>query len=198
MRHEQHFWWTTFGRGLLGILAGSAILIIPDMARSILLRPLAITVCILSLAAYGVADSILVCVSSYMAATPRARFALRLQGAAGILLGVLLYATLYEKAELHWFLSLIAVQSLVTAIAEFAVARHATTRSISSWNYAAGAVALLAAVAYGYVRLTLASSLTAQQLSSLIYSYLIAFGASLCLTAARMLYTGAHPAEPRA
>jgi len=198
MRHEQHFWWTTLGRGLLGLLAGSAILIIPDMAKTILLRPLAISVCILSLAAYGVVDSILVCVSSYMAATTRARFALRLQGAAGIAVGVLLYATFFEHAQLHWFLTLIALQSLVTAVAEFAVASHASTRAISRWNYAGAAVALLATIAYATVRLTLVGSLTAQQLAVLIYSYLIAFGASLCLTAARMLYADAHLPTPQA
>jgi uncharacterized membrane protein HdeD (DUF308 family) len=193
MRQEMHFWWTTLGRGLLALAAGSAILVIPDMARTILLLPLAMSVSIVLLAVYGVFDSILVCVSSYMAATPRARTALRVQGVFGIGVGVLIYATFFSHAEMRWFLSLIALQALVTSCAEFAVARHATTRAISRWNYAGAAVALIVALFSLGVRLFVAPQLTAQVLSLLIYGYLIAFGASLCLTAARMLYADYHP-----
>jgi len=192
MRHERHFWWTTLGRGLLALIAGSAILIIPDMTRTILLRPLAMSVSIVSLAAYGVFDSVLVCISSYMAATARARFALRLQGVVGIGVGVLIYATFFTHDQMHWFLVLVALQALATSVAEFAIARHATTGSISHWNYAGAVVALAAAVTYAAVRIFLVDTLTAQVLALMVYGYLLAFGTSLCLTAARMLYADFH------
>jgi uncharacterized membrane protein HdeD (DUF308 family) len=192
MRHETHFWWTTLGRGLLALIAGSAILVVPDMARTILLLPLAMSVSIVSLAAYGVFDGVLVLVSSYMAVTPRARFALRVQGALGIGVGILIYATFFSRAGLHWFFSLIALQALVTSMAEFAIARHASIRSISRWNYTAATVALIAALLYVGARVFLVQVLTAQELALMIYGYLIAFGASLCLTSARMLYADYH------
>ncbi|SEF91583.1 hypothetical protein SAMN05421819_1343 [Bryocella elongata] len=192
MRHEQHFWWTTLGRGLLALIAGSAILVVPDMTRTVLLRPLAMSVSIVSLAAYGVFDSVLVCISSYMAATAKARFALRVQGVVGIGVGVMIYMTFFSHSQMHWFLVLVAAQALATSISEFAVAHHASTRAISRWNYAAATVALLAALVYAGIRIFLIDTLTAQVLAMLVYGYLIAFGTSLCLTAARMLYADFH------
>jgi uncharacterized membrane protein HdeD (DUF308 family) len=188
MKNDEHFWWTTLVRGFLALLVGSAIMVIPDMARTLLLLPVAIAISILGLAVYAVLDSVLVLVTSYMASTSRARFALRLQGLIGIAVGILLYRVFYDQVRLHWFLALIAIQSLTTAIAEFLVARHAASHALSAWNYAASAVALLFSGIYFYIVATFAGQLEPQQITWLVFAYLLAFGVAQCITAARMLY----------
>ena len=78
MKNDEHFWWTTLIRGFLALLTGSVIMVVPDMANTLLLLPIAIVVAILSLAVYGVLDSVLVFVTSYMAASQPAKIALRM------------------------------------------------------------------------------------------------------------------------
>ena len=111
-------------RGLVALLAGSAILIVPDMARTILLLPIAIAVAVAGLAGYGVFDSALIFVSSFMALTSRVKVALRLQGLIGVTIGLLLLSVVYNQVRLEWFLSLAALQALTAGIGETVVARH--------------------------------------------------------------------------
>jgi len=101
MKNDEHFWRTTLIRGFLALLTGSAIMVIPDMARSLLLLPLAIVATILCLAAYGVLDSVLIFITSYMAASRTPKIALRVQGAVGISVGILLYAAFFDHVQLH-------------------------------------------------------------------------------------------------
>ena len=75
MNRYENFWIVTIFRGVLAILLGSPILVVPDMARTLLLLPFAVAVAVLSLAAYGVADSILVFVTSFFASLRPARIA---------------------------------------------------------------------------------------------------------------------------
>ncbi|MES2391191.1 MAG: hypothetical protein V4555_06100 [Acidobacteriota bacterium] len=188
MKNDEHFWWTTLVRGFLALLVGSAIMVIPDMARSLLLLPIAITISILGLAVYGVLDSVLVFITSYMAVSARARVALRLQGVVGITVGILLYRVFFNRVHLHWFLALVAVQALSTAAAEFTVARHAATHSLSNWNYAGSVVALVFSGVYAYIAATLGENMEPQRITWLVFGYLLAFGIAQSLTAARMLY----------
>lgn len=188
MKDDIHFWIATMIRGGLALLTGSAVLIIPDMARTLLLLPFAVALSILCLAAYGVLDSAIVFVTSYMTESPLARTALRLQGSLGVLVGVLLFAVIYDQVRLHWFLYLIAFQAMLTSGAEFIVARHAFTREASSWNFAAAAVALVAFLAYGLAATLFVDGLTPREIAWLIYGYLLALGLAQCITAARMLY----------
>jgi len=127
---------------------------------------------------------------------------LLIQGSAGIGLGLLLLFVVFEQVKLEWFLSLAALQAVSTGIGEIVVARHAPTHAVSIWNYAAGAVALVAAIAYAVVRIGFAYALQQRQISWLVYAYLVAFGVALCLTAARMIYADReaflHPSAPRA
>lgn len=192
MKNNEHFWWTTLVRGFLALLVGSAIMVIPDMARTLLLLPVAIAISILGLAVYGVLDSVLVLVSSFMASTTRSRIALRLQGLIGVTVGILLYRVFFNQVRLHWFLALIAVQAMVTAVAEFFAARHTTSHALSHWNYAAGAIALVFSGIYLYIVVALAGQLEPQQVTWLVFAYLLAFGIAQCITAARMLYADRH------
>lgn len=188
MKDDIHFWIATMIRGGLALLAGSAVIIIPDMARTLLLLPFAVALSILCLAAYGVLDSAIVFVTSFMTDSLRARTALRLQGSLGVLVGVLLFAVIYDQVQLHWFLYLISFQAILTSVAEYIVARHAFTRATSSWNFTAAAVALLFFFAYGLAATVLLNSLTPRDITWLIYGYLLAFGLAECVTSARMLY----------
>jgi hypothetical protein len=189
MKRDVDFWITVLTRGLVALLAGSAILIVPDMARTILLLPIAVAVAIAGLAGYGVFDSVLIFISSFMAQTPRVRTALRVQGLIGVTISLLLLSVVYNQVQLKWFLSLAALQSLSAGISETVVARHtAANRAVSHWNYAAAVIAFVFAAVYAFIRIRWADLLSPRALSWTVYMYLLAFGIAQCLTAARMLY----------
>src|SRR5215472_12283493 len=100
MRQDLHFWLTIMARGFVALLTGSAILIVPDLARSLLLLPIALAVAITGLAAYGVIDSVLIFVSSFMIKRTAATVALRFQGLVGVGIGLLLLSVVYDHVEL--------------------------------------------------------------------------------------------------
>lgn len=197
MKMDEHFWWTTLIRGFFALLIGSVIMIVPDMAKTLLLLPIAVVVAMLSLAMYGVIDSVLVFVTSYMVASLPAKIALRMQGIVGVTVGVLLYWVFFGQVRLHWFLILTSVQAFSTAVAEFLVARHSRTHATSHWNFTASAVAFGFSCAYGYIALRFADRMIAEQISWLLFGYLLVFGIAQCLTAARMLYSDRHLRPPR-
>jgi hypothetical protein len=192
MRHDIHFWVATLIRGAVALIVGSAVMVVPDMATTLLLLPFAITISIVCLASYAVLDSAVVFITSFMVSSGPARIALRIQGTVGVTLGVVLLSIAFERVHLHWFLYLIGLQALCTAIAEFVVARHALTRGTSYWNYAAALVALLFFVAYSFASATAEEAFDPPQIAWLIYGYLIGFGLAQCITAARMLYADHH------
>jgi len=189
MRNDEHFWWTTLIRGFIALIAGSAIMVIPDMARTLLLLPIALVIAVLGLAVYGILDSVLVLVTSYMAESHPAKIALRVQGTVGITVGILLIWVFSDYVQLSWFLILIVIQSLSTAIAEFLVARHSMTSATSGWNFTAATIAFAFSCAYLYVLLIQAAYLGSREISWLAFGYLLALGLAQSLTAARMLYT---------
>lgn len=192
MKKDVHFWLTLLFRGFLALLAGSLIIIIPDMARTFLLLPFAIVITIMGLAVYGVLDSVLVLISSFMTDSNRARLGLLIQGTLGVVLGVLLLSIVFKQAQLEWFLSLAALQALSAAVGELVAARHAMTRNTTIWDYTAALIALVAGVAYLSLRIYVAAGLTAREISWLVYGFLVAFGIAQCLTAARMIYAGSE------
>lgn len=186
---DVHFWFVVLIRGLVALMAGSLVLIIPDMAKTLLLLPFAVAVSIICLALYGVLDSTLVLISSFMTESPWARAGLNLQGVAGITLGVLFASVLFDHIQLTWFLSLAAIQALSAAVGEFVVARHAKTRPSGVLNYSAAIIASCAGLLFVFLRLLYGASLTPREVSICLYGYLIAFGIAQCLTAAQMLYS---------
>lgn len=197
MKKDLHFWFATLVRGFVALITGSMILVVPDMARTLLLLPMAVTVAILGLAAYGVLDSVLIFVSSYMVNNPRASLALRIQGTVGITIGVLLLSVVFDRVRLEWFLSLAALQAFSLAVGEVVIAKHQRNRAVSAWNYAAAVTAGIFACLYLVVRVKFAASLAYRDLSWLVYAYLLVLGIAQCLTAARMIYadyrTAARP-----
>ena len=188
MRKAAHFWMTMMMRGLLALVVGSMILVIPDMARTLLLLPVAFVIAVLGLATYGVLDSALILISSFMTQSRTARSVLLVQGIFGIFIGMLLLFVVFEKVRLEWFLLLAALQAAYAGIGELVVARHFGIPAISRWNNAAGVVALVAAVTYFVLMFEFSAKLDSQHLSALVYGYLVAFGIAQCTTAARMLY----------
>ena len=193
MRRHIHFWFTTLARGFVAMFVGSAIWVVPDMAGSLLLLPMAVGFSVLTLAAYGVVDSAFVLLSSTMSRSKQVAMALRTQGIVGIGVGVLLFTVVYEHVQLEWFLVLAAVQALCMAVTELVVARHTSSHAKSMWNYGAAAVAFCFGCAYLLLRFVYAGSLTSQEICWLIYGYLLTFGFFECITALRMLYSRHHP-----
>jgi len=188
MRRDAHFWIVMLMRGLLALVVGSMILVIPDMARTILLLPLALVISLLGLATYGVLDSVLILISSFMAESRTTRSILVAQGMLGIVIGALLLFVVFDQAKLEWFLSFAALQAISAGVGEVIVARQGETRATSHWNYAAAAVGIMAGAGYLVLRIKFAAILTHNQISWFVYAYLVAFGIAQCMTAARMLY----------
>ena len=187
-KRDEHFWWTTLVRGFGALVAGSAILVVPEMARMLLLLPIAMLVAVLGLAVYGIVDSALIFASSFMATSIRLRLALRLQGVLGVLVGLLLYVVFLDRARLRWFLVLVAVQCFTTALAEFILARHTPRPGDSRWDYAGSAVALVFGAVYLSLALASGDSMMEEEIAWLVYAWLLAAGLALSLKAARMLY----------
>jgi hypothetical protein len=184
MKAYSEYWATNMIRGFLAIVAGTGVLIIPEMASTILLLPFALVISILCLAAYGVIDSALIFTTSFMIPPQKpGRFALRVQGICGAVVGVLLFAVVYDHVELRWFLYLAAAQAAGMAITEFVVARGTSAHHGANWCYVSAAVAAISAIA-----LLLGGSLRPRELAWLIYGYLGIFGFNLFGVSARMLF----------
>jgi len=184
MRAYSEYWATTMMRGLLAIVAGTGVLFIPEMASTILLLPFAFGISILCLAAYGVIDSALVFTTSFMIPGEQpGRFALRMQGICGALIGVLLFALVYDHVRLHWFLYFAAAQAIGVAITEFIVARGTSEHHGARWCYVSAGIAAVCAIALLFGR-----NLSPRELAWLTYGYLGIFGFNLFGLSARMLF----------
>jgi uncharacterized membrane protein HdeD (DUF308 family) len=186
MKAYSEYWIATMVRGLLAIVAGTGILFFPEMAATLLLLPFAILISILCLAAYGTIDSAIVLTTSFMVSHRQpGRLALRAQGICGALVGVLLFALVYDRFDIHWFLYLAAFQAAATAVAEFIVARETAEHHAARWCYGAAIIAGVSAVA-----LLFGWNLTPREFAWLLYGYLVVFGFNLFALSARMLFAG--------
>lgn len=182
------YWAATLIRGFLAIVAGIAVLFIPEMASNILLLPFALAISILCLAAYGIVDSSIVLITGFM--IPRqqpGRTALRVQGICGTVVGILLFVLVYDRIDLHWFLYLAAIQAAGAAVTEFIVARGTSLHHGAKWCYASAAIAAVSAIALLFGR-----NLSPRELTWLIYGYLGIFGFNLFALSARMLFAERH------
>lgn len=195
MKEHENFWIATILRGVLAVLIGSGILVVPDLARTILLLPFALAVVILSLAIYGVADSILVFVTSFFTSLVRVKTILRAQSAFGVAIGALFCSILFDRIHLEWFLYLIALQALATSIAEFMIARHTSREHGSRWCYVAAAIGFFCAAFYAVTATAGAAEDTAREVALLAYAYLAVFGVAQTLMATRMLSLEHHLAQ---
>jgi hypothetical protein len=184
MKTYSEYWAAMMIRGILAVVAGTVVLFIPEMASTILLLPFAVVISILCLAAYGTIDSAIILTTSFM--IPRqqpGRLALRMQGICGAVIGMLLFALVSDRVELHWYLYLAAVQAATAAIAEFIVARGTSAHHGAKWCYASAAVAATSSIA-----LLFGKNLSPRELAWLLYGYLGVFGFNLFSLSARMLF----------
>jgi hypothetical protein len=188
VKSYTEYWAATMVRGLLAIVAAMAVLVIPEMASTILLRPFAVVMSICILAAYATMDSAVVLISSFMIPKHRpGAIALRLQGVCGAVIGALLFSLIYRQVNLQWFLYLAALQAASLAVTEFIVAKGTSAQHGARWCYAAAAIAALSAVA-----LVCGANLPPRRLAWLIYGYLGVFGFNLFVLSARMLFAERH------
>jgi len=195
MTKHEDFWIATILRGVLAILIGSGILIVPDLARTILFLPFALAFIILSLAVYGVADSVLVFATSFFTELGRVETVLRLQSAFGVAIGALFCSIIFDQIRLEWFLYLIAIQAFATSCAEFMIARHTSREHGSSWCYVASAIALLCAAAYTVIASVAPANLSPREIALFAYAYLAVFGVAQTLMATRMLVLERHSVQ---
>jgi|SRR5271168_1071741 len=185
MKAYSEYWGATMIRGFIAIIISTGILFIPEMAATILLLPFAIAISILCLAAYGVIDSAIIFTTSFMIPGQKpGRQALRIQGICGAIIGILLFAAVYDHVELRWFLYLAAIQAAGLAVTEFLVAKGTSKHHGSKWCYASAIIAAVSAIAL----LSFGRDLSPRELAWLIYGYLGIFGFNLFILSARMLF----------
>jgi len=190
MLSERKYWVLTLARGMVAVLIGGGIFALPDLARTLFLLPISVTISLILFAAYGILDGCLLIAIRRQTSIPVLRWTHGVQGVASLTMGALLLSLFFEHAKLMWFLSLAAIQAAFTACAEFVMAKHARKSNTRMWDYAATCVAGIFAIFYIYVRLLLTEQLTYGQVSWLIYAFLIAFGIAQCINAAGMLLQG--------
>lgn len=191
----SEYWTATLVRGVVAVLAGTGVLILPEMASTILLRPFGVVIAILCLAAYGVVDSAIVLATSFMIRRDQpGRVALRIQGLAGATIAILLFALVYNRIDLQWFIYLAALHATSAALVEYVVARGTSQHHGANWCYASAAIATLSAIA-----LVLGRDGGPRELTWLLFAYLGVFGFNLCTLSARMLFAEravVHPSHP--
>lgn len=184
MKTYSEYWTATLVRGIVAIVAGTGVLFLPEMASTILLRPFGVVIAILCLAAYGVVDSAIVIATSFMIRRDQpGRVALRIQGLTGATIGILLFALVYNRIDLQWFIYLAAVHALSAAIVEFIVAGETSRHHGAGWCYAASGIAAVSAIA-----LLLGRNGGPRELTWLLFAYLGVFGFNLFALASRMLF----------
>src|SRR5437762_8960844 len=119
MKAYYEYWVATMVRGLLAIVASTGVLFIPQMTSTILLLPFAIVVSILCLAACEMIDSAIILTISFMIRPGQpGRLALAVQGIFGAVIGILMFALVSDRLQIHWFIYLAAAQAASAAIAE--------------------------------------------------------------------------------
>lgn len=188
MKWYGHFWVATLIRGAVALLFGCAAIMVPDMASTFLLRPLAIAVAVLFLASYGILDSAIVSVTSFMLPPGAGRIASRVYGVVGVTIGVTLYFAVYDRVQLHWYLYLIAAQAFSIAVSDFFVARHTSRKHGSPLAYAGCIAAAVAAIVYFVIAARSGNNLSAATSAWMIFLYLLVFGMVELLLGGRMLY----------
>jgi len=190
----SEYWTATLVRGVVAIIAGTGIIFLPEMASTILLRPFGVVIAILCLAAYGVVDSAIVLATSFVIRKDQpGRVAMRIQGLAGATIGILLFALVYNRIDLQWFIYLAALHAAAAAAVEFVVARGTSQHHGASWCYAASAIAAVSAIG-----LLLGRDGGPHELTWLLFAYLCVFGFNLFALSARMLFaerTVLHPSH---
>jgi len=180
----SEYWTATLVRGIVAVIAGTGVLILPEMASTILLRPFGVVIAILCLAAYGVVDSAIVLATSFMIHKDQpGRIALRIQGLAGATIGILLFALVYNRIDLQWFIYLAALHATFAALVEYVVARGTSKHHGAEWCYASSIIAGLSAIA-----LLLGRDGGPRETTWLLFAYLCVFGFNLCALSARMLF----------
>lgn len=182
MRRYLNFWFVALARGVLALAMGSAILIIPDMVRSLFLLPMAVTFSILTLAAYGVLDSTLIVASSLMSQPKQGSTALRLQGVVGIFVGTMFFIVIYERVKPEWFLLLAAAQAFCAGVVEMMVAQYMKRHERTVWSFGAAVIAFCFSAAYLFL-FKFSDDLSFSTLFKCIYIYLLSFGSFQCITA---------------
>lgn len=184
MTTYMQYWVATLIRGLVALVFGTAILVIPAMISSFVLMPLGVVTSILCLAAYGTFDSAILLATSFTLPHQQpGRVAMQVQGVVGATIGVVLFSLVYHPLDVHWFLYLAATQAFAIAVTELAVARGTSLHHGARWCYAAAAIAFVSGCA-----LLLGRGLGPRELAWLLYGYLGVFGLNLFALSARMLF----------
>jgi hypothetical protein len=183
MGDSTKYWASTMFRGSAAILAGTGVLFLPHMVSSELRDPLAPSLAVLCLAAFGVIDGVVLMRASRSAPDTHTRpSVLWAHGLSGAVIGIVLLAMLLGQMELRWFLALASLQALMEAGSAMVLAAgSAPARRARSCRVSAGISAVCAiALVVGSVTLHTGGGL-------LIDGYLCVFGVNLMVLSASML-----------
>ncbi len=190
MNSYTAYWIATLVRGVLALLASIVVMTLCATAETILLLPLAIVFSFLALGAYVACDSAIVLATSFMLPHHRlGSIALRIQGIAGVVIGLLFFLFASNKEQFSWLIYLVVIQALCVGVAEFIVARRTSPDHSSRWCYASSVIAIISSMI-----LLLNHHAQDRTLGFLIYGYLACFGLNLFVLAGHMLFEQFHQA----
>ena len=185
METYQMYWTASLMRGIVAIIAGIAVFLLPQMITLVFLFPFAILLSMLCLAAYGTVDSAIVLGSSFLVPSrgPN-QAALLVEGACGVVCGGLLFFLVYDRAQLPWFLYLAAFQAASVAITELVIARSTSVHDGSRWCFGSASIAAVSSIG-----LLLSRNLGPENVAWVLFVYLSVFGFNLTILSARMLFS---------
>jgi len=192
MHRYETYWIITLFRGVLAILFGCAILLIPQMSSSLLLLPFAMVLSVLFLAGYGAADSALVFFESFALPKRPGQIASRLQGSVGVTISLLLATIAFEHARLHWFFYLVAAQAGAAAVSDLVTARHVWRHHRTILVYASALVSGAASL-YFLISALMEAPLATDTSMRMLYGYLLGFGTVNIGLACMLLQDRPHP-----
>lgn len=183
MGNSTRYWASTMFRGSAAILAGTGVLFLPHMVSSELRGPLAPSLAMLCLAAFGVIDGVvLMRASRYAPDTHTRPSVLWVHGFSGAVIGVVLLGMVFCQMELRWFLALASLQALMETGSALALAPGAASKRFARICKSSAAVSALCAAV-----LAVSSMLLRADGGVVINGYLCLFGVNLMMLSGSML-----------
>ncbi|WP_263384698.1 hypothetical protein [Granulicella arctica] len=193
MKAFHEYWTFSAIRGALTLLAGLAILTLPQATATMLSIPVLITLSILCLATYSVFDAgVMILLAKLLPRRATHRNTFYGQALIALVAGALLFLVGYGLLNLKWLMWLAASQAALAAVAEFIVARD-THRQYGCLSCYATSIVLAASA----VTLPFAAGWNADRMSLALAGYVSLYGLSQFFLGARMLfveYRSGHPA----
>jgi hypothetical protein len=193
MKNFHEYWSFTAVRGVFALFAAAAIVAVPRAVASLFVLPILLGFAIALFALYTFFDTaVTLLLSTLLPDAAAGRRAYYPQIAFAAVVTTLLFLTGYHVLSLRWLVWLAAAQAIITAVAEFLIARTTHKQYGCLSCYSTTIVLAISAIA-----LPFAGFLGTTGIALALAAYLAAFGLSEFLLGTRMLFVqfqAVHPA----